>query len=285
VIYRSMAAVLTPLLGGRVERHSIGPVDLRVRVFGTQGGEPWVLLHGLGSTAFTWVPMLKELSADCRVLLPELTIQGGTRAPHRGLNVQEASSAIATMIERRFEGRPVTLGGISLGGWTAVRIALERPELVDRLLLVACAGYLDQDWNRVVDLVTVQSRADAGAMLEALFQRPPLRFRWGRSYVNWAFNSRHVRHVLDTIHPGDVFDADDLARITQPTGVIWGERDGLFPPEVGRAIDAALPHSRLEVIPGCGHVVPWDCPAAANRALRDIRDGWAGEAAGAAPPA
>lgn len=52
----------------------------------------------------------------------------------------------------------------------------------------------------------------------------------------------------------DVRDA--LSRITVPAVVVHGSRDPLFPPEVGRALAAGLPHARFALVEGAGHVLP-----------------------------
>src|ERR1700680_3478229 len=61
--------VLEPRRWGRLRRRGAGPA------------EPWLLLHGLGSVAASWGRSLYVLRRDCRLIVPELSALGGTRAP------------------------------------------------------------------------------------------------------------------------------------------------------------------------------------------------------------
>ncbi len=257
-------------LGARRFRQWPQGSELVVHELGAEDGEPWVLLHGLGSTGLSWHAVASDLRRDCRILVPELSRLGGSRVPEGGLNVAEAAAAAAGLIAQRFPGRAVTLGGISLGGWVAVRLALERPELVERLLLVNAAGYRNQDWERIAKLVEVRTLADVDRIYDAIFVRPPLFLRLVRLGFLRAYRSRSVRRVIETIRPEDGFGAEDLARLEMPVGLIWGELDGLFRLEVGRA--GSLPRGELIVLPGCGHAVHWENPAALAAAVRTWRD-------------
>jgi len=84
-------------------------------VLGPRGGEPWVLLHGLGSIAATWAPVMRGLRRGCRMIVPELSALGGTRCPGDGLGIGAAVEILRTLIDRELGGRPVTLAGLSLG--------------------------------------------------------------------------------------------------------------------------------------------------------------------------
>ncbi|MDX1501636.1 MAG: alpha/beta hydrolase [Thermoanaerobaculia bacterium] len=253
----------------------MGPVSLLVHELGPRDGEPWVLVHGLGSTSLGWYPGVKRLRRECRLLVPELAATGGTSAPFDGLTVTEAVPVIADLIERRLGGGPVSVGGISLGGWVAVRLALQRPELVGALLLVAPAGYRNQDWIRVRELLAVERPADVEPLIGALFHRPRAAVRFGRRGFYRTYRSQAVRYVLDSTTGEETFGPEALRRIRVPVGMIWGERDGLFPPDVGRAMERYLERSRLTVIADCAHVVPWDCADAFCAAL-DRHRAWIG---------
>ena len=93
----------------------------------------------------------------------------------------------------------MTLCGISLGGWIAVRLALARPDLVARLLLVVPGGYREQDWERIGRMVRVETYRDSAAIWQALFARPPLLLRLGRPLLYLAYRSsavtRGARHA------------------------------------------------------------------------------------------
>src|SRR5947209_4875141 len=158
-LFNRVTALYLRLLGA--ERRTLrlnletGPVSLVYYVVGPAGGEPWVLLHGLGSVAATWAPVMRRLRRSCRMLVPELSALGGTRCPGDGLGIAPAVEILRTLIDRELGGRPVTLAGISLGGWMAVRLALEHPERVSRLALIDAGGYRDQDWEAIQSLVAV----------------------------------------------------------------------------------------------------------------------------------
>lgn len=258
-------------LGAHRTRFRSGEANLAVHVLGPAGGEPWVLLHGLGSTAMSWAPVLPTLRRDCRVVVPELAELGGTRHPRGALSIDESVRAVAALIEKHFPGRPATVGGSSLGGWIAIRLALERPDLVSRLVLVVAGGYRDQDWMDIQRKVRVETLADVDRLYAALFRRPWWLLRVARRPFLRAYSSRSVSAVIETIREDQGFGDEELHAIAVPTAVIWGEHDGLFAAAVGARIASALPRGHFYLIPECGHAVHWDRPKEFAEALADFR--------------
>lgn len=249
---------------------------------GPRGGEPWVLLHGMGSVGVSWAPVVRALRRDCRLLIPEMSALGGSKVAGDAFTVTDGAWAVAKLIEREQGGRPVTVTGLSLGGWMAVRLALLRPDLVARLVLIDAGGYREQDWAKIQYLVTVDDLDAVERLYRALFVKVPWHFDRGRRGFLKAYRSRSVRSVLGATREEDTFDDQDLARIRVPAAVVWGERDGIFPLATGRAMAAALPRGRLHVLRGCGHGVHWECPRALVEAIQEFRRETTGAAAGLA---
>lgn len=232
-----------------------------MRLWRRPGREPWLLLHGLGATAATYLPLLGSTLPDADVLLPELSSLGGTRGPRPALGVAESVERLAELIEKTWPGQRITLTGISLGGWIATRLALARPDLVARLLLVVPGGYRNQDWSRIERTVRVGRYADSRAIWQALFHQPPWFLRWGRPFLYLAYRSQAVAAALATLREEDSFDDAELARLAIPVGLIWGEKDLLFHADDGARMAAAIPGARFWRIPGAGHGVQWERPA------------------------
>ncbi len=270
-IFAALTALFLRLLGARRRRLESGDVSLVYYDLGPRDGEPWVLLHGLGATAVTWAPVLRAFRKECRMLAPELSALGGTRSPGHALTMAPALDAVRELIDRELGGGPVTLAGISLGGWVAARFALRHPERVSRLALIVSGGYRDQDWDAIRSLVTVADLAGVDRLYKALFVRVPWIMRASRTAFLAAYTSPAVRHILAELKEEDVLADADLARIQAPTAVISAERDGLFKVEAGRAMAAAIPGATFEVLPGCGHAAHLESPRALVEALRRFR--------------
>lgn len=259
------------VVGARRQRIQVGEVSLVYYCLGPKQGEPWVLLHGLGSVAATWGEVLFRLRRDCRLIVPELSIFGGSVIPGGGLDVRNGAEVISALIEKEFGRRPVTVAGLSLGGWLATRLALRRPDLVGRLVLVNSGGYREQDWETIERLIRVEDMAGVDRLYGALFVRTPWVMRLSRTGFLQAYTSPAVRGILENLSEEDTFDDDDLRRLRMPTALIWGEHDGLFRVERARAMVEALPDATLEVLEGCGHAVHLECPDRLADAVQRVR--------------
>lgn len=257
-LYFLWTALVLRALGARRVRLQVGEVTVLCYEIGPEDGEPWVLLHGMGETALAWSSAVRMLCKRVRLLVPELSGLGGTVSPAGGLNVGEGVEVVKALIEWWTPGRAVTLAGISLGGWMSVRIALERPELVERLILIDAAGYRDQDWERIRALTNVSSLEDVDRLYRALFFRTPFVIQMSRRGFLRAYTSPAVRHVLDTTPPEHTYGPEDLAGIRVPTLLIWGEHDGLFQLEVAHAMEFHLAEARLVTLRQAGHAVHWE---------------------------
>lgn len=280
-------AAFLMLAGARRRRYRDGDISLvyyciaprRRRTGGGAAAEPWLLLHGLGSFAVTWYVVLRALRRNCQLVVPELSALGGTRAPGGALNVEQGARLAARLIELELGGGgggdqrrpPVTVAGLSLGGWMAVRLAITRPDLVGRLVLIDAAGYRDQDWKRIAGLVRVEDLAGVDRLYGALFRTTPGFMRRARRGFLRAYTSPGVRHVLHALRERDAYAAADLARLPMPVALVWGEHDGLFRLETARAMAAAIPGAHLQVLGNCGHAVHMECPRDLIAALERVR--------------
>lgn len=259
-LYALWTGIWLRLVGARRHRVEAGGYSMVVHELGPRDAPTWLLLHGLGATAASWMAVLRAVRRRRRLLVPELSALGGTRGPAPAVQVAEASAVLAGLVERLCDGRAATVLGMSLGGWMAVRLALARPELVERLVLIDSAGWHDQDWDHVRALVTLQSEDDVERLYRTLFVRTPPVLRWSRGAFLDAYTSPAVRSILEHTREENTFSAADLGQLSIPTGLVWGERDGLFPPRIGEQMAASLRTARLEIVPGCGHGLHWECP-------------------------
>jgi len=270
-LFVALTALYLRLLGARRRWLHQGSVSLVYYEIGPKDGEPWVLLHGLGSVAAGWGPVLFRLRRDCRLIVPELSALGGTRCPGAGLGMNPGVAILNRLLEKEFGGRPATVAGLSLGGWMAVRLALAHPERVSRLVLIDAGGYRDQDWGTIQSLVTVDDLAGVDRLYPALFVRVPWLMRISREGFLKTYTSPSVKNVLAGLTEADTFDDADLARLRMPVELIWGEHDGLFTLETGRAMAAAIPNARLQVLHGRGHALHLECPGELAAALQRVR--------------
>lgn len=276
---RALGSVTVPIhraAGGRRFFVQVAGARFPVWSYGPDDGEPWLLLHGLASSALAWRRVARDMKDTRRLLLPETSTWAGARRdddPSRGITLHQGVALVRTLHRDVFGGRPMTLGGMSLGGWMAVRTALDHPEIVRRLLLVDAAGWRDQDWHHVERLVRVDTRRDLDDLYDAIFADTPWGLRLVREAFFHGYRSQGVASTLDALGEGDAYGADDLARLDLPVGVVWGAEDGLFPAEVARATARALPRSRLWLLERCGHNPHWERPKDLVRTVREM-DAW-----------
>ena len=110
---------------------------------GASGEVPTVvLLHGLGASSAFWRPVAAELSAGVRTVIPDLLGFGTSSRLGTHFHLDDQAAAVVRLVERHGGGQ-VVLAAHSYGAAVAVTVAIDRPDLVRRLVLVAPAAFAD----------------------------------------------------------------------------------------------------------------------------------------------
>jgi pimeloyl-ACP methyl ester carboxylesterase len=243
---------------------------------------PVVLLHGTSSSLHTWDGWADSLKATRRVIRFDLPSFGLTGPSPDGDYRIEAYVAFVEHVLDALHVQRVVVGGNSLGGWIAWRVAAVHPGRVQRLVLVDAAGYPFQAASepigfRLARMPVVKHlvgqilpRSVVAASVRNVFGDP--------SKVTPALVDRYFdltrragnRAALVARFAQLRFDADTtlVRSIGQPTLIIWGGRDRLIPPENARRFARDIAGSRLVVFDGLGHVPHEEDPAATFVAVR-----------------
>ena len=221
-------------------------------------GRPLILLHGLAGSGRWWSRNIPALSGSFRVITIDLPGSGTSPRGHR-LDLEAVVDQLAgTMDELGIER--ASLIGHSMGGLIAGGIAADRPERVDRLILVDAA---------FLSLARTRVHAVTGSA----------------STLRWTAPSLLPVLVADGLRSGprrltdtsiQLLQADwqtKLAQIKAPTLVIWGEHDKICPIAIGRRIVAAIAGARLVVVEGAAHNPMWERSDAFDRLVSDFLAG------------
>jgi pimeloyl-ACP methyl ester carboxylesterase len=192
----------------------------------------------------------------------------------KGLEPGESMSDIAGHLVAAIEhdiGEPVFLRGTSTGGSVALQLAVDRPDLVRRLVVVAAAYRLGPRGRELQAEVARLVRAGdpeaamtlmATAMLPERVReplRPAARLLAGRQVPDDATD------FLVTLEAEDAFDVEhDLHRITAPTHVIGGGKDVFYPRELFEGTAAGVQDGRVHVFEDWGHARTSASAATAN---------------------
>jgi pimeloyl-ACP methyl ester carboxylesterase len=256
---------------------------VRIRVVDAGQGPAVVLLHDLLVSHLAFDRVMDGLGTEFRVLAPDLPGFGESEKPpptRYPYGIEAFSESVVDLIAGLELGR-VSVVGHSLGGATAIALAADHPELVERLVLVDPMVYpFRLDFlSRVLLLPLV-----GGFFFKQLYGRRAFRrFFREHFYAPDAFVSaeridryyglvnapaaRESAHaVLQAIADTRPVVAR-IPRIVAPTLVMWGRLDRMFPPSLGNRLAREIAGARLEVL-DTGHAPNEECPEEFIRIVR-----------------
>lgn len=253
-------------------------------------GPTLLLIHGIGDSSDTWLPLLPDLTRSYSVVVPDLLGHGRSEKPRADYSIGGYANAMRDLLSI-LDIERATIIGHSLGGGVAMQFAYQYPERCERLVLVSTGGVS----RGVSPLLRLMAAPNADLLLPLLGLRwapfvaraaaalmRALRTDLGRDSDDWlrVFETlpdatarrafvRTLRAVIDVRGQAvTMLDRAYLARYL-PTLFVWGDRDPVIPVEHATIAHRAIPLSRLEVFPGAGH---FPHRADAQRFLTVVRD-------------
>ncbi|HEX3932834.1 MAG TPA: alpha/beta fold hydrolase [Nocardioides sp.] len=254
-------------------------------------GPVLLLLHGLGCTHRTWLPVLDALARRYTVIAPDLLGHGESDKPRADYSIGAFANGMRDLLTV-LDVDKVTVVGHSLGGGVAMQFAYQFPERTERLVLVGSGGLGPEvsaairaitatGFYQVMGALTLPGVRQVGtAGLKALSRTGLKEFRdfdevaaIYESFRDPAARAA-IRHVVRAVidWQGQVVTMADRAYLTEamPMLVVWGEDDRVIPvSHAARAAELA-PKARIEVIPSAGHFPHKDHPERFVRILDDF---------------
>lgn len=252
-----------------------GNSHVRIHYYTGGSGSPVVLVHGLGGRSEDWANLMPQLVRDHhRVYALDLPGYGRSDWPTRATySIPELTSAVEAFLDDRHLEQ-TDLAGWSMGGWIAMRVALDQPQRIRRLVILDSAGTrFSLTWDTSLfepDTATKLTALDnllmpgAAPHVPGFIQRDIFRFVGKHGWV--------VKRNMDSMLTGaDLLDGQ-LGSLKMPMLIVWGKEDHLIPVSVGKRIHTAVPQSEFVVVDGCGHLAPGQCAAQVGPVFRGFLD-------------
>ena len=285
------SAIILPMLGGywaHLDREVPNPqhraewleVDgVRLRSVRAGSGEPTlVLIHGYGESLTTWRSVFDRLAEDHQVVALDLPGAGGSDKPDSSYSLPALTRRVSRFLDTWTSG-PIVIVGHSMGGEVAASLALERPDRIVRVILIAPAGYRIGLGGIVETMNPGRARTIGKYLALRSFITPIHDPGWmyepdslaGYDLTEDAGYSRASTRVLEE------FDfmalRDRFKDITQPTLLIWGGLDPVVPFSVGDTLSRTIPCVRFVPLPKAFHRPQAEVPDTVVAEIRKFIEG------------
>ncbi len=223
-------------------------------------GPPLVLISGLGFGRWGWFKQVPAFSRHFRTIT--FDVRGERRLDN---GVGDLVGDVVVLLDHLGVKKAHVLG-TSLGGFVAQELALLRPDLVDRLVLV-CTSYGGRGPESIspgalADMLGWSSFSPEGAVRRGLETATSEVYRAEHAdefeqIVRWRLaDSPSGAAYYEQARAGAGFDLSrDVGHITSPTLVIHGSEDRYVPVANAAALAGAIPGAKLRVLDNAGHLV------------------------------
>ncbi|NET39100.1 MAG: alpha/beta hydrolase [Cyanothece sp. SIO1E1] len=241
---------------------------------------PILLLHGFDSSVFEFRRLLPLLAQRQRTWAVDLLGFGFTERPD---GMAFDPTAIKTHLYSFWQaliGQPVILVGTSMGGAAAIDLALTYPDCVEKLVLVDSAGFAAAPVFSKIMMPPLDAWATAFLRNPGVRRRISEQAYCDRSLVTADAELCAALHLqlpgwqraLISFAKSGGYDflTDKIARIQQPTLILWGEDDRILKKKDANKFKRAIASSRLIWIPNCGHVPHLEQPQIAAQYILDF---------------
>jgi non-heme chloroperoxidase len=235
---------------------------------GPESAPALLFLHGYTDSWHSGELLIPHLRDQFRIFALDQRGHGETGAGFSGYALNDfAADALAFI--RKVIAQPVTLVGHSLGSLVAQRIAAQEPDLVTRLVLIGSTDKaggnpaLDDLRSALDDLGETIPYEFARAFQESTVIKPidPAQLE---TFIQESLRLTPEvwRKVAETLSLDDEVVAD---RISTPTLILWGDRDGIFDLKAQGLLESLLKRGELTVYNEIGHAPNWEIPETVAR--------------------
>jgi pimeloyl-ACP methyl ester carboxylesterase len=258
---------------------NVNDISLAYETHGS--GEPLVLISGIGYDRWEWHKLAPGLAEHFTVIVFDNRGVGQTDKPAGPYTAQLLADDTAGLIQSLGYERAHVLGH-SMGGYIAQALALNHPELIDRLILASTNFGGPQH---------IPITPEAMAVLTDVKSDPVTRFKNGlvvstapgyaeknpemiEAWLAWrvqnpiepAAYQAQLAIGLALFAESTCFEGK-LKQVTAPTLILFGAHDKVVPPGNADLLGREIPHSTIEILPDAGHFFPIETPEAANAAI------------------
>ena len=257
-------------------------------------GPTHLLVHAMGTGAWSWMDVIGPLSERGLVIAPDLPGSGRSRPAHRDRGGVVAGARFLDDFTAALGIERMVVHGHSMGGLVGGVFAGGAPDLVERLVLTSAPlpGLPDPPrfpaaWRVGLDVVRPVAdvivgaglRLKASAWARSVEERDSSRLgsevsrmspellslaaeEVRRLVLRWRFEGAvdAAIAVLRALTVDEARTREALDSITAPTRLLWGADDRVIPQRLIDDVHAARPGWRSRTIDGVGHLLPWESP-------------------------
>ena len=248
---------------------------------GPESGPPVVLVHGFSTPMFIWdntVPALT--SAGFRVLRYDLFGRGFSDRPEVEYGEDLFDRQLIDLLAALEIKVPVKLVGLSMGGAIATIFAARHPDKVDRLVLIAPAGFpvTLPFTSKLVRLPVigdylmkaVGDRSLIKSARKALYA-PEAAPGFLEEFEQQLAYKGYKRAIVSTLNHFDLHNQqaafETAGRHSRPVLLIWGKQDAVIPFAHSARVKKAMPRAQLVAVQNAGHVCPYESPGVVNAVM------------------
>jgi len=252
-------------------------VRIAVRELGA--GPPLLLVHGMGTSGYSWRYLLEPLARRYRVLIPDLPGAGSSDHPDRYLGPDVQARALIAIIDA-LGIRGASVIANSMGGYLAMRAALLDPAAIGRLVNLHSPGVPTFKMHALRWAMRV---LPSWRILDWLIRRDPE--RWVHRNVHYYDESiksreehrvyaaplrelagrrtyyRQLRDTLDTKHMREFVRNLQARPFPVPLLLVYAPRDPIVPAAVGDKLAALIPGARFVKLATGSHFAHVDATA------------------------
>ncbi len=283
--WTNTAAPLQPI----VAESSSSKIKLHTTTQGT--GSPVLLIHGFGSSSYTWRHVVGPLSQNHTVITVDLKGFGHSPKPFdNAYSAKDQAKLIVDLIEER-DLHDLVIVGHSFGGGVALLTTLELQHReisrLSGLVLVDSMAY-PQKLPQMISLLqmpvvgnlglkVIPAEYHIGSFLKKTYHRPHLITQPQLDTYTNHLKRPGARYALqktaEQIIPDDFSETiRQYQTIHVPTLILWGRYDTIVPPDVGERLHFAIPSSQFVLLDEAGHMPHEENPRAMIKPLQQFID-------------
>ncbi|GCE16024.1 alpha/beta fold hydrolase [Tengunoibacter tsumagoiensis] len=239
--------------------HNVQVGNQRISYQTLGDGDPVILVHGLSGSLLWWSRNIQDLAQDHRVYLVDLPGFGSMRRVSTRFTIMKAAQWLLAWMET-VNIQKADFIGHSMGGYICIWIAAHHPALVSRLVLVSPAvlSEIRKIWGYAIPLLSTIAYLQRDFFFILIYD---------------ALRAGPLTLLQATYDLLSVDAQEEIARISVPTLLIWGENDTLVPPSIGHTLHTKLASSRLVILHNASHISMYDQPAQFNALVKAFFNG------------